>query len=117
MQGNKDIAWNPPEIVSWRRKERSLNTYTKNKMESIKRSVDAGKNINRLLGLRIGGPGEGIGLFSMPLFSDNEKHVSDRETLTIETGKMERIGQSSFQVEGMAVISLSRNEQSRPWCE
>lgn len=86
-------------------------------MESIKRSVDAGKNINRLLDLRIGGPGEGIGLFSMPLFSDNEKCVSDRETLTIETGRMERIGQSSFQVEGMAVISLSCNEQSTPWCE
>lgn len=79
--------------------------------------MDAGKSINRSLDLRLGGPGEGIGLFSMPLFSDNEKHVSDQETLTIETGRMERIGQSSFQVEGMAVISLSCNEQSRPWCE
>lgn len=59
-------------IVSWRRKGERPNTQTKNKNRIIS-CIDALKDINRLLELRISGPGEGIGLFSMPLFSDRDK--------------------------------------------
>lgn len=64
--------------------------------------------MNRLLEWSISGPGEEIGLFFMPPFSDHEKDFSDQETLGVETGRMERIGQRSFQVEEMAVMLLSR---------
>lgn len=48
----------------------------KNKNRII-RCVDAPKDINRLLELRISGPEERIGLFSMSLFSDHDKDFFD----------------------------------------
>lgn len=57
--------------------------------------------------LRVRGPAEATGLFSIQLFSGHEKAFSDEVTLGIETGRVERVGQRPFQVGKGSLITGS----------
>ena len=50
---------------------------TDHKTSAISRCVGVTKDVNRLLKLRVCGPRDGLGLFSLPLFSGHEKDAWD----------------------------------------
>ena len=54
-----------------------LNMCTDHKTSAISRCVGVTKDVNRLLKLRVCGPRDGLGLFSLPLFSGHEKDAWD----------------------------------------
>lgn len=73
-----------------------------------------------MLKLRVCGPGGGIGLVSIPLFSGPEKDFSDKVMLGIETGRMGRKNWAktfTFPDKGRAVMLLGHKEQGRVGCE